>query len=246
MEANRDRSYEVPVHNRILRGIVRPVFRILFHVLGNVVIIGKQNIPVHEACIIAINHISIFEPPLVLSFWPKAPEAAGAIDLWSRRGISFLANIYGGIPVNRGQYDRQLINTLVSVLRSGRSLVIAPEGGRSHTPGMQRALPGVAYLADLTGARIIPVGIFGSTEDFLDQALQRKRPTIGMNIGKAFTLPALEGQGVEKRKVRQHHADLVMLEIAALLPSEYHGVYIKGIPEDVTNQTATPDFRFGN
>jgi 1-acyl-sn-glycerol-3-phosphate acyltransferase len=246
MEASRDRTYEVPLHNRILRRIARPIFRALFHVLGNVVITGKQNIPGDEACIVAINHISIFEPPLVLSFWPKAPEAAGAIDLWSRRGISFLANIYGGIPVHRGQYDRQLMNTLLSVLRSGRSLVIAPEGGRSHTPGMQRALPGVAYLVDQVRVRIIPVGVFGSTEDFLDQAMQGKRPTIGMNIGKPFTLPALEGQGMERRKARQHNADLVMLEIAALLPFEYHGVYNKGIPEDVTNQAAAPDFQSGN
>jgi len=246
MESSRDRTYEVPIHNRILRRIARPIFRILFHVLGNVVITGKQNIPSHEACVIAINHISIFEPPFVLAFWPKAPEAAGAIDLWSRRGQSFLVRIYGGIPVHRGQYDRQLMNTMLSVLRSGRSLVIAPEGGRSHTPGMQRALPGVAYLADQARVRIIPVGIFGSTEDFLDLALQGKRPTIGMNIGKPFVLPSLEGQGIEKRLARQHNADLVMLEIATLLPPEYHGVYTKGIPKDVTNQTVTPDFQFGN
>jgi hypothetical protein len=67
-----------------------------------------------------------------------------------------------------------------------------------------------------------------------------------MNIGKPFALPALEGQGMEKRKARQYNADLVMLEIAALLPFEYHGVYIKGIPHDVTNQTTAPGFQFGN
>lgn len=235
MAASNQATYEVPVRIRILRRIARPIFRLLFHALGRVKILGKQNIPSDEACLIAINHISIFEPPLVLSFWPKAPEAVGAIELWSRRGQSFLVKIYGGIPVNRGQFDRELMTTLLNVLRSGRSLVIAPEGGRSHQPGMKRALPGVAYLAEKAGVRIIPVGIFGSTEDFLNRALHGKRPTIGMNIGKPFQLPAIESLGSERRSARQNNADLVMMEIAKLLPPEYHGVYAEGKPPHVTD-----------
>lgn len=235
MEASKDSSYSVPLRNRVLRRIARPIFRLLFHALGRVVITGKENIPTGEGCLIAINHISIFEPPLILAFWPEPPEAAGAVDLWSRRGQSLLVRIYGGIPVHRGEYDRELMRTLFSVLRSGRSLVIAPEGGRSHTPGMQRALPGISYLAEKTAARIIPVGIYGSTEDFLDLSLHGKRPVIGMNIGRPFQLPAIAGQGIERKSARQYNADLVMLEIARLLPSEYHGVYAKGIPAHVTN-----------
>lgn len=235
MEASKTSAYEVPVRIRVLRKIARAIFRLLFHAIGKVTISGKENIPVGEACLIAINHISIFEPPLVLSFWPIAPEAVGAIELWSRRGQSFLVKIYGGIPVKRGQFDRELMTTLLNVLRSGRSLVIAPEGGRSHQPGMKRALPGIAYLAEKARVRIIPVGIFGSTEDFLDQALHGKRPTIGMNIGKPFQLPAIEGLGSEKRIARQKNADRVMMEIARLLPPEYHGVYGEGNPSHVTN-----------
>lgn len=203
--------------------------------LGGVVINGKQNIPVDEACIIACNHVSIVEPPFVLAFWPVAPEAAGAIDIWSRRGQSFLARIYGGIPVHRGQYDRQLIKTILNALRSGRSMVLFPEGGRSRTPGMRGALPGIAYLADQASVRIIPVGVFGSTEDYLDLALHGKRPIIGMNIGEPFRLPPLEGKGEELRQARQRNADMVMRHIANLLPVEYHGVYAKGLTKNASN-----------
>jgi len=231
-------GYQVPLHNQILRRIVRPIFRGLFHVLGRVEIHGKENIPRNEPCLIALNHISIYEPPLILAFWPTSPEAAGAIDIWSRPGQSLLVRIYGGIPVNRGQYNRKLLEILVSVIQSGRSLVIAPEGGRSHTPGMQRALPGIAFIAERTGARIIPVGISGSTEDFFAKAKHGKRPTIGMNIGAPFKLPSIDCGGKAMRIARQRNADLVMLKIATLLPPEYHGVYAEGMPKDVTNQIA--------
>jgi 1-acyl-sn-glycerol-3-phosphate acyltransferase len=236
-------AYQVPLHNRVLRRIVRPVFRSLFHVLGNVEIIGKENIPKKQPCLIAINHISIYEPPFILAFWPTPPEAAGAIDIWSRRGQSILVRIYGGIPVDRGQYNRKLLETLVSVIHAGRSLVIAPEGGRSHTPGMKRAQPGIAFLAEQTEVPVLPVGIFGSTEDFFAKAKQGKRPTIGMKIGTPFRLPPLEGSGKTIRIARQCNADLVMLKIAGLLPPEYHGVYAEGMPKDATNQIASTDGR---
>jgi 1-acyl-sn-glycerol-3-phosphate acyltransferase len=182
-------------------------------------------VPKSGAYLIAINHVSTYDPPFVLAFWPTAPEAAGAVDIWQRKGQSTLARLYGGIPVHRGEYDRQLVETLLGVLRADRPLLIAPEGRRSHTLGMQRALPGVAHLIDQTGVPVVPVGIVGATNDFLDRGLRGKRPRIEMRIGKPVHLPPLEGRGEARRAARQRNADLVMKHIAALLPPEYHGVY---------------------
>jgi 1-acyl-sn-glycerol-3-phosphate acyltransferase len=91
---------------------------------------------------------------------------------------------------------------------------------------MQRANPGIAYLVDKAGVPVIPVGVFGSTEDFMTKALQGKRPVIGMNVGKPITLPPLVGKGATLRKMRQENADLVLAHVAALLPREYQGVYV--------------------
>ena len=176
---------------------------------------------------IAINHISIFEPPLVLAFWPIAPEAVGAVDIWSKPGQSTLARLYGGIPVHRGDYDRRLIETMVSVLRSGRPILIAPEGGRSHTPGLKPGLPGVAYVIDKAKAPVVPVGIIGSTEDFLHRATRGQRPIIEMKIGQTFHLPDVIGRGEERKEALQRNTDRIMIEIAKLLPPEYQGVYGK-------------------
>ena len=223
-----DRRYHVPLHTRLVRAVFRPVFRALFHLLSDVKIVGKENVPKNGAYLIAVNHVSLFEPPFAMSFWPIAVEGAGAVDIWDRTGQSLLVRWYGGIPVHRGEYDRKLIDTLRSVLESGRPLLIAPEGGRTHTPAMRRALPGAAYVADLADVPVVPVGIIGTADDYLDRALHGDRPKIEMRIGKPFVLPPIAGKGEQRRLARQKNADLIMYKIAELLPPEYHGVYSQG------------------
>jgi len=218
-------SYSVPWRIRLARLVLRAAFRGIFHLLSRVVITGLENVPKKGAYLIAINHISLFEAPLVTSFWPTAPEVAGAVEVWERPGQALLARWYGGIPVHRGQYDRQLIETALSALRSGYPLLIAPEGGRSHEIGMRRAQPGVAYFIDEARLPVIPVGVVGSTDDFLARCLRWERPTIEMHIGKPFELLPIEGKGQARREMRQRNADLVMAQIAALLPPGYRGIY---------------------
>ena len=219
------KDYRVSRSAIIFRKLFRPVFRGIFHLLSRVRIYGLENVPARGAYLIAINHISIFEPPFILAFWPLAPEAVGAVEIWERRGQSTLARLYGGIPVHRGEYDRRIIDTMVSVLHSGHPLLIAPEGGRSHTPGMRAALPGVAYIIHRSKVPVIPVGIVGTTEDFLKRALRGERRTLEMRIGGPLWLPEVAGRGKERRIAFQRNTDLIMHHIASLLPSEYRGVY---------------------
>ena len=218
-------EYMLSSRVRLFRWVFRPVFRLLFNLLSEVQISGKENIPTSGAYLIAINHVSLFEPPLVLSFWPIAAEAVGAQDIWQRRGQSSLVRYYGGIPVRRGEYDRRLLDTMVAVLKSGRPLLIAPEGGRSHTPGMRPAYPGVAYVVDKVKVPVLPVGIAGTTDDFLRKALRGQRPRLEMRIGAPMNLPEVIGKRDERRDLLKRNTDSIMYKVAALLPPEYHGVY---------------------
>jgi 1-acyl-sn-glycerol-3-phosphate acyltransferase len=221
-------DYQQPTRIKISRMILRPIFRLIFHILSNVNISGLENVPGQGSYIIAINHISIVEPPLVIAFWPRAPEAVGAKEIWERRGQSTLAKLYGGIRVHRGEYDRQLIEAMIQVIDSGQPLLIAPEGGRSHEPGMRPALPGIAYIVDKSKAPVLPVAIIGSTDDFLPKAMRFKRPALEMRIGEMMTLPDVEGRGEQRRNSLKRNADMIMYKIAELLPPGYRGVYADG------------------
>lgn len=234
-------EYKVPFLTRLFRFWLRPAFRALFRILSTVTITGLENIPSQGAYLIAINHVSLFEPPFILAFWPVAVEAAGAVDIWERRGQATLARLYGGIQVHRGLVDRKLLNSMQAALRSGRALLIAPEGGRTHTPGLRRGLPGLAYVIDKVQAPVVPVGIVGATDDFLKRVFQGERPALEMRIGPALHLPPITGKGEDRRAALQSNVDLVMYSIAALLPVEYRGVYagyIDGFP--TASETAQP------
>ena len=218
-------TYKVPSLNRLARCIIRPIFRSLFRVLGHVELNGLENIPRNGAYLVAPNHVSIFDGPFVLAFWPIILEFAGAKEIWERKGQSILAKFYGGIKVHRGNYDRAMIDKSLSCLNSGHPLLIAPEGGRSHEPGLRRANPGVAFLAEKAKVPIIPVGVYGCTEDFFQNGLRGKRQEIGMNIGKPLQLSRIDATGKNRKELRLDNADLVMTHIARLLPQEYRGYY---------------------
>lgn len=218
-------AYQVPLRFKIIRPFLKTLFRGIFRVLARVNIIGKENIPYGKPYVVAINHVSIFDPPFVAAFWPEELEIIGAIDVFSKPGQGQLLKLYGVLPVHRGDYDRPLLTTIISMIKSGRPLMIAPEGARSHRPGLQRAKPGISYIVEKTNAPVLPVGLVGTTEDFWQRAIHGEKPPLEMRIGKPITLPPITTKGSEKHLARQNNADLVMFYLAGLLPEEYRGAY---------------------
>ena len=217
--------YRVPGYYRITRLFMKPVFRGIFHVLGRIKIFGKDNVPCGTPYVVAMNHVSIFDPPFVAAFWPEQLEIIGAADVFDKPGQGLVLKAYGVIPVHRGDYDRILLNKIIHIIKSGFPLLIAPEGGRSHVPAMRRAKSGVAYIIEQTDVPVIPVGLVGTTGDFWQRAKRGERPQLEMRIGKPITLPEITVKGTERHTARQHNADLVMRHLAGLLPEEYRGVY---------------------
>jgi 1-acyl-sn-glycerol-3-phosphate acyltransferase len=219
------RPYNIPLHIKINRIFMLPTFRMIYRVLGRVKITGKENVPLGKPYVVAINHISIFDPPLVVSFWPETPEIIGAADVFEKKGQGQILSMYGVIPVHRGDYDRVLLEKILAILKMGRPLVIAPEGGRSHEPAMKRAMPGVGYIIEHAQVPVVPVGLVGTTDDFWQRAKRGEKPQLEIHIGKSIIFPATQEKGAQRREARQKNADLVMRHIAGLLPEEYHGVY---------------------
>jgi 1-acyl-sn-glycerol-3-phosphate acyltransferase len=218
-------AYHVPLKFRISRPILKAVFRGIFRLLGRVIITGKENIPYGQRYVVAMNHVSIFDPPLAGSFWPEQLEVIGASDVFQKPVQGQVLKMYGVIPVHRGEYDRALFNKIIAVINAGYPLLIAPEGGRSHVPAMRRAMPGIAYIIEQTRAPVVPVGLVGTTEDYWQRARRGERPALEIRIGKPITLPEITAKGAARHEARQHNADLVMRHLAGLLPEEYRGVY---------------------
>jgi 1-acyl-sn-glycerol-3-phosphate acyltransferase len=219
------REYRISFGLHLRRLVMKTLARLLFIILGRIKVTGRENIPHGQSYVVAVNHISIYDPPFALAFWPRMLEAVGAANVFDKPFQGQLLKMYGAIPVHRGEYDRELIETILLLLRSGFSLMIAPEGGRSHATAMRRAKPGIGFILDEARVPVLPVGIVGTTGDFMKDGLAFHRHTLELRIGKPITLPPIEGHGEARRDARQRNADLVMQYIAGLLPAEYRGVY---------------------
>ena len=218
-------AYHIPLQFRISRPILKTVFRGVFRVLGRVKITGRENIPYGKPYVVAINHISMFDPPFAGAFWPERLEIIGAADVFDKPGQGHVLKAYGVIPVHRGDYDRMLLTKIIHIIKSGFPLLIAPEGGRSHVTGMRRAKPGVAYIIEQTGVPVLPVGLIGTTEDFWQRARRGHRPNLEMRIGKPILLSEITSKGTARHEARQRNADLVMSHLVGILPEEYRGAY---------------------
>src|SRR5512134_3962504 len=129
------KAYQVPLRFKLIRSPAKALFRAIFRVMGRVTVIGKDNIPYGKPYVVAINHVSIFDPPFIGAFWPEELEMMGASDVFEKPGQGQILKLYGVIPVYRRDYDRSLLTTVVWMINSGHPMLIAPEGTRSHTPG---------------------------------------------------------------------------------------------------------------
>jgi len=218
-------GFRLPLGLRVRRKLLTSAVSTLFRIFGRVKLTGLENIPYGTAYVAAINHVSIYDPALILSFWPETIETIGASNAFDRPFEGELLRIYGTVPVHRGEVDRDLIKAILVRLRSGYPIMMAPEGGRSHGNGLRRAKPGIGYILDEANVPVLPIGIIGTTDDLLNNALRLGRPRVELRIGHPFTLPPVEGRGESRRHARQSNADTVMQHIAALLPPEYRGVY---------------------
>ncbi|MEV0285238.1 MULTISPECIES: lysophospholipid acyltransferase family protein [unclassified Kribbella] len=106
------------------------------------------------------NHLSLLDGPLLGAIAPRMLHQLGKIEAFGGLQGRFLRRI-GQIPVDRSAYDVRAIRQSIQVLRDGRVLNIYPEGTRG-AGDFARIRTGVAYLAMVTGAPILPVALLGT------------------------------------------------------------------------------------
>jgi 1-acyl-sn-glycerol-3-phosphate acyltransferase len=204
-----------------LRKFVVPVIRLLFRLLTRLEVCGCEQIPVQDGLILAINHLSRLDAPLVYILVPRDDLTALVADKYRQNPLfRWLVDMVNGIWIHREERTSAL--RAARHLQAGGALGIAPEGTRSQTGKLGEAKTGVAYLADKASVPILPVGVCG-TEHAIHQVLRLRRPRIHVRFGEPFRLPPVERR--ERDAALQRNTDEIMCRIAALLPPEYAGIY---------------------
>ncbi len=141
--------------------MVRSGAKVAYRGLTRVTVEGEHLVPPHGGVIVAANHISFFDSVALLHSIPRRTYFIGKaeyLDSWKTRTV---LPAFGLIPIDRNQ-ARQAMATLeiaADVLRRGDPLAIYPEGTRSRDGLLHKGHTGVAQLAMMSGAPIVPVGL---------------------------------------------------------------------------------------
>ena len=185
--------------------------------------IGTENIPKEGGVILAINHMSHLDTPLMMVN-PVRPDITALVTTKyeEKSFVAWFTNTAKGIWINRDIADFTAIRRASKALGEGLALGIAPEGTRSKNGQLQTGKPGTLMLAVKTGAPIVPVGITG-TETALNELAHFRRPRLTVRFGKPFIIPPFE-RGSRSQDLKRWTREL-MLRIAALLPESYRGFY---------------------
>ncbi len=142
---------------------------------------GAENIPRTGPLIIACNHVSFLDPPVMGSFAPRRISYMAKKELFEIPVLGPAIRAVGAYPVDREGSAAAAIKRSVEVLREGGCIGIFPEGGR-NVGGEKEARQGVALLASLAKAPVVPAAIIGS-----EKAKQLGK--IKVAFGKPMSLP---------------------------------------------------------
>ena len=191
--------------------LVRLFFRIMF----NIEIEGLENVPKSGAYVIAPNHLSNFDPPVLGSFLPVRMAYMAKDTLFKVPLFGKLITLLGAFPVRKGGNDLSAIKTAIKVLKSGKQLVIFPEGQRSRTPGvLSEGKQGAVMVAIKAGVGIFPVGI---------NATYKFRSKVVVKVGKYIDLSEYHGRKVSGEEMQKITDELIMPAISNLSGAKLYG-----------------------
>jgi 1-acyl-sn-glycerol-3-phosphate acyltransferase len=183
---------------------------------------GQENVPLADGCVYAINHTMGPDYVLVGYASPRqvfymAKSEVFAFHPW----LDKLVTAAGAFPVQRGKGDFHAIEQAAAVVRSGKIVGMFPEGTRSRNGQLQRGKTGVARIAMMAQAPIVPVVVINSEPILRDVLKFRRRPLVIVRFG-ASVQPLGD---VENPEDVRCVTTMLMLALARLLPPERRGYY---------------------
>lgn len=153
--------------------------RRLCRALSRLQVSGLEHIPATGGVVLAINHRSMLDGPLVFGFVPRPVSCLVKAEAFESRLRPILVNS-GQIPVVRDAVDPRPVRLCLDIVRAGGIIGVYPEATRGD--GLVRhAKPGVGWFALHSGAPVVPVAVTG-TYEMTHRGI--RRPVATLTVGE--------------------------------------------------------------
>ena len=197
--------------------IANVIFKGSMGIFADYKVVGRENIPTRGPLIVVSNHLANIDPAIVASALNRPLLFMAKKELFSNPMMRFLLAGYGVHPLDRTGADLRALNRAKSQLTvEGRVIILFPEGTRSRNQILQSGKPGVAHLASITGAPIVPFGLAGTSKLQGIVGVLRPTGTLTLNIGAPFRI--VQDDDTPARRLLMSATNEIMRRIAALIP----------------------------
>ena len=150
----------------MIYGILQFTLKVFFKVLFGTKIIDKGNVPLTGPLILAANHMSNWDPPILATFLDRPVSYMAKQELFEVPVFGAAITRCHAFPIRRGAADRAAIKMAVKILKLGKCVGVFPEGTRSRDGKLQKPGAGVALIAAMTGVPVVPAAIIGTNHIF--------------------------------------------------------------------------------
>ncbi len=144
---------------------VRNTTKSYFDLFYDVRVSGLEHLPPEgTGFIIASNHVSFYDPPIIGAQISLDTYFLARKTLFGSKIMSILLPSIQAIPVDQEKPDMVGLKKIIQIIRAGNPVVLFPEGSRSYTQELLPAMPGVGLVVNKTQAPVVPVHLFGVRE----------------------------------------------------------------------------------
>jgi 1-acyl-sn-glycerol-3-phosphate acyltransferase len=200
---------------------MKPIYRaghlgcsLLAQTLFRLRVIGRENLVNQGPAIIAANHQSYLDPPLIGVACSSELHYLARNTLFNNAAANWILTHVNAIPVDRDRGDVGAVRAVLKLLKEGHRTLIFPEGTRTLTGQIQKARPGIGMIVAKTLVPVIPARIFGSFEAWPKNGKLKPHPiTVVIGTPIRFT-PEDVASG--EREIYQKISEQILGEIAKL------------------------------
>lgn len=153
----------------------------------NLIVEGRENLPLTGGYILAANHASALDPILIALVIDRPIHFLAKYELFQYPVLRWILPKVYAIPLRRGKPDRAALRVAIERARSGEIVGIFPEGTRSSDGQLQALRGGAALIALHAGVPIVPVAVAGSWELWPRGRWFPRPGTVRISFGKPIT-----------------------------------------------------------